>query len=73
MWGNFTQELGISDTRGINHHFINQSIIQSQINQYSRKHLVDGRTKRSRIERETLVFVIVYVDFLNVLSSQVLK
>ena len=37
MWENLTQELAISDTRGINHYFINQSITNSQINQYSRK------------------------------------
>ena len=76
MWRNFAKELEISDSRGPSW----ESIYNSSTNQSTHKsiniqekHLVDGRTKRSRIKRETLVFVIVYVNFLIVLLSQVLK
>ena len=55
LWKNLLQELSISDSRGSSRESISKSI---QIINIKEENLVDGRTIRSRIERETLVFMI---------------
>ena len=67
---NLLHGMPFSDSRGSTRESISKS---NQIINIKEENLVDGRTIRSRIERETLVFMILCVCFLNVLSSQVLK
>ena len=55
LWKNHLHGMSISDSRGSTRESISKSI---QLINIKEENLVDGRTIRSRIERETLVFMI---------------